>query len=96
MAEPHPTGRVHGDELLRRFDDWARTLARLRELAAGLPDDEGDLACARLAVITMRAYVGLLDPLLDEYPGPVGCLRLVDDPSTATAMDDAEDGGLSR
>jgi hypothetical protein len=70
MDEIPRTGRVHGDQLLRRFDDWARTLARLRELAAGLPDDEGDLACARLAVITMRAYVGLLEPLLDEYPGP--------------------------
>jgi len=70
MTEPLPSGPVHGDELLRRFHDWARTLERLRGLAAGLPDDEGDLACARLAVATMRAYVGLLEPLLDEYPGP--------------------------
>lgn len=58
------------EDLLRRFDAWARTLERLRGSASGLPDDEGDLACARLALITMRAYVGLLEPLLDEYPGP--------------------------
>lgn len=72
MDETAPNGRSHGDQLLRRFDDWARTLALLRSRAANLPDDEGDLACARLAVITMRAYVDLLEPLLDEYPGPRG------------------------
>jgi hypothetical protein len=70
MDDVTPTGRVHGDQLLRRFDAWATTLGHLRDRAASLPDDEGDLACARLSAITLRAYVMLLEPLLDEYPGP--------------------------
>lgn len=64
-----PTSR-HGDHLLRRFEEWARALAVLRTRAAGLPDDEVELACARLAMVTLRAYAALLEPLLDEYPGP--------------------------
>lgn len=61
---------LHGDQLLRCFEEWAVTLAALRARAAGLPDDEGELACLRLAAVTLRAYVALLEPLLDEYPGP--------------------------
>jgi len=61
---------LHGDQLLRRFEDWAGTLAKMRARAQGLPDDEGELACLRLAAVTLRAYVALLEPVLDEYPGP--------------------------